>query len=143
MSNRMLSALARAARILAACALPGLTLVACTSGVAPEACEGACLAVANHTTMDLDEVRFSECSDEVWGDDRLTGHISPGESRAWEVNPGCWDIQASGGLGEQTTCSNVAWDVSVSASETFTLTVAPENCTTFPLSSSRNVPTAR
>ena len=76
------------------------------SGIGPQTntCTGTCLVVDNQsTTLTIDQVNYSNCSDPNWGPDRLPGGegLRPGAARGWPVQTGCWDIRAIARAGTQ------------------------------------------
>ena len=56
----------------------------------------ATIIVENNASISVRELYISECDDLEWGQDELgpTETISPGEDRAFDVDAGCYDLQA-------------------------------------------------
>ena len=101
------------------CALGlGLLLVSCGEDASgPEPCTGTCLVVSNVSDLRIEEVDFSLCSASDWGPNKLgTDEIGPGNSREWEVSPGCYDIRAIAKDGDGW-CSNAEFGTQISDGE--------------------------
>lgn len=69
----------------------------------PSTRSGTEIVVRNQTANLITEVNLSPCSDTSWGDNDLRSSLAPGASRAWEVDPGCWDLRAVDSRGAVAT----------------------------------------
>lgn len=121
LSSRLPSRLAR----LVMLAGTATTLAACGGGDGPTgpgaAPTQALLVVRNASTVALTAVQFSACSETTWGGNRLDANesIAPGQSRSWQVTPGCYDVRAQTSSGASATF----FDRTVDAGQTRELTV--------------------
>ncbi len=102
-----------------------LALATCKSddstGPQVNTCTGTCIVVENASSLTITTVNFSNCSDDLWGANRLGGGtLGPGGSRGWSVSPGCWDVRALATQGS-TTYGTSHFGVDLSSGETFTL----------------------
>ena len=115
---------------LAAAALLSLGTAACGSDSTGPSRSGpphtGTISVMNSSDAPIDAVKFSNCSDPDWGQNRLDAGetIAPGATRSWTADPGCYDVKASIGTlagtwyDRQLTANGliqVALDVAVSS----------------------------
>ena len=74
------------------------------------------IRVVNETGGTIFRVFYSDCDDPDWGDDRLDSDevIEDGDTRGFDVDPGCYDIRAdldaTGTLANQRTVFDVQID---------------------------------
>ena len=100
-------------RLVLALCLSALIVSCGDDATGPDPCEGTCLVINNTSDLTIDAVRFSACSADTWGADRLgSSTIAPGAEREWEVTPGCYDIQCAAVMGDGTcTISHFGVDI--------------------------------
>ncbi len=85
--------------------------------------DGGAIVVENdHPTLSLVEAYLSPSSDSVWGNNDLTGTITPGSSRVWTVSPGSWDVLIVTNLGSAYAMYGIP--VSLNASQVLTFSAA-------------------
>lgn len=100
-----------------------LTFAACSddSGTGPDAAPNPVVLMKNEANVPITMVHIAKCSDDVWGENRLTGGqtIATGATRAFGITPGCWDVRASTGEKYGTW-----WDREVAVGDTVRLALS-------------------
>lgn len=111
----------RAAAAAAIFTLPGCATLTGGELVSGDGAVGR-IVVQNSTSNVINAVTISKCSAMSHGLNRLSSDISSGQGRSWQVDTGCWDIQAGYGYGSGYQLASFS-DVQVRPGRTMQLTV--------------------
>lgn len=80
------------------------------------------IVVQNSTGIVINAVTISKCGAMSHGLSRLSSNLRPGQSRSWQVDSGCWDVQAGYGDSNGYQTANFS-DIQVRGGRRMQLTV--------------------
>ena len=90
-----MSRIPRGLRLAAAALIVSAAFVGCSDSNAPD--DEAQVGFQNETDLDIVEVNFSPCTDNLWGPNRLPNNdrINAGDDLVFTLpGEGCWDLRA-------------------------------------------------
>jgi hypothetical protein len=114
--------LARVPRRVAALALWSIAALTVACGDKIDPSDPTVLDIVNNGEVAIDSVNYSGCEAAEFGENRLAPSetVAPGASRAFEIDPGCYDLRVW--FGEDP---EVRFEEEIEEGETFTWEVEP------------------